>query len=391
MLNKSNAVLKFLSVLLVLILYSSGGYTQDIIPREYVSDSSKISLIKELPFDVALKAINDIGLRQGKKPIIDLTQRKNPIGVDIINKTISQALQEIITANDLTLIEMEAFFQIVGVEAGAVPGQAPTETPGQETDATLAVKPVTSELHEVRISATFFSSDRTKFRESGLNWQALLTSDDVELTLMQSTVGKLSDEDIGAAEVIYNRGKNTFTTVFKAMESNNYGEVLASPHLTVLDGRLGSVQIGQDISINTRDFAGNLVTEMIQTGIMLNVTPTIIDEDTILFIHLDVTVDKSSAVPGGATIVVNTTSVSAELLLLDGEEVTIGGLFTTGEVRGTTGIPLLKRIPKWFFGLGYIFGYESITITNSELIILLKVELLPSLYERLKRRRIGGN
>lgn len=388
--NKSNAVLKFLSVLLVLILFSTDGYTQDIIPREFVSDSSKISLIKELPFSFALKAINDIGRRQGLKPIIDLTQRKNPIGVDIINKTISQALEEIITANNLTLIETEAFIQIVGVEAGGARGQAATEISGLETESALAIKPVTSDLHEVRISATFFSADRGRFKETGLNWAAFLTSDDVNLTIQQNTVGILAAEDIGGAEVIYNRGNNLFSTVFKALEQNDFGEIIASPHLTTIDGRSGTVQIGQDISIKQRDFAGNVIDVMIPTGIILKVTPTIIDEDTIKFIHLNVNAEKSSAVIGGTSIVVNKTIATTELLLLDGEEVAIGGLFSTSELRSTKGIPLLKRIPKWFFGLGYLFGYESITISEQELIILLKVELLPSLYERLKKRMAGG-
>jgi type IV pilus assembly protein PilQ len=389
--NKSNAVLKILSVFICLIIISEDGNAQNVLPREYVSDSTRISLVKELPFDFALKAINDIRQRLQMIPIIDLTQRKNPIGVDIVNKTITQAFDEILRANNLTYIETEAFIQIVGVEAGGIPGQPVTEIGGTATETILAQKPIDSGLHEVRISATFFIADRGKFKETGLNWSAILSSDDVDFTIQQNMVGVLAPDDIAGAEIIYNRGAHQFSSVFKALETNDFGEVVASPHLVAIDGRPGTVQIGQDVSINKRDFAGNVTTEMIPSGIILTVTPTIVNEDTIKFVHLKVTAEKSTAIISGDNVVINKTTADTELLLLDGEEVAIGGLFSTTELRSLKGIPLLKRIPKWFFGLGYIFGYESTTITDQELIILLKIELMPSLYDRLKKRMSGGN
>jgi type IV pilus assembly protein PilQ len=49
------------------------------------------------------------------------------------------------------------------------------------------------------------------------------------------------------------------------------------------------------------------------------------------------------------------------------------------------GIPFLKDLPWWFFGLRYIFGYDSETITQTETILLIKADILPSLKERMAK------
>jgi type IV pilus assembly protein PilQ len=48
------------------------------------------------------------------------------------------------------------------------------------------------------------------------------------------------------------------------------------------------------------------------------------------------------------------------------------------------GIPLLKDLPWWFFGLRYVFGYDKVQVTRTELIMILKAELVQTIDERLK-------
>ena len=77
---------------------------------------------------------------------------------------------------------------------------------------------------------------------------------------------------------------------------------------------------------------------------------------------------------------------------MDGEETVIGGLYSNEISSNREGIPILKDLPWWFFGLRYLFGYESSSLGRKELIILLKAELLPSLMERslMRIQSAGG-
>jgi type IV pilus assembly protein PilQ len=69
--------------------------------------------------------------------------------------------------------------------------------------------------------------------------------------------------------------------------------------------------------------------------------------------------------------------------MLNGEETVLGGLFVNDESKIRTGIPILKDLPWWVFGLRYIFGSEETVLRKRELVILIKAELLPTLKERL--------
>jgi len=60
----------------------------------------------------------------------------------------------------------------------------------------------------------------------------------------------------------------------------------------------------------------------------------------------------------------------------------IAGLYSTDEIVTRAGIPILRNLPWWVFGIRYLTGYESKEHNEKELIIILKAELLPTLNER---------
>ena len=71
------------------------------------------------------------------------------------------------------------------------------------------------------------------------------------------------------------------------------------------------------------------------------------------------------------------------VLLLDGEETVIGGLYVMEESKSREGVPFLKDLPWWFFGLRYAFGFEAKNVLKKELLILIKAELVPELRQRI--------
>ncbi|MDA3812798.1 MAG: hypothetical protein PF570_00960, partial [Candidatus Cloacimonetes bacterium] len=115
-------------------------------------------------------------------------------------------------------------------------------------------------------------------------------------------------------------------------------------------------------------------------------------------IHLVMEIEKSSAIPGALTTIINKSKSSTDVLLYDGEETVIGGLYDNDTKFERSGVPILKDLPWWVFGLRYIFGRTSKSISSNEMIIILKVDIVdnisdrklnsPTVNEQIKENRI---
>jgi type IV pilus assembly protein PilQ len=169
---------------------------------------------------------------------------------------------------------------------------------------------------------------------------------------------------------------------------SNYqlGEIMSSPSLVVRSGQEGRIQVGQDFSIRERDFAGNLIDKFYSAGTIARVTPQVITEQGVNFIHMNVDVERSSVQPGAISTIINKTKATTNLLLLDGEETIIGGLYNSENDVIREGIPFLKDLPWYVFGLRYLFGFNSDQLIKKELVILIKAELVPTLQERITQK-----
>lgn len=180
----------------------------------------------------------------------------------------------------------------------------------------------------------------------------------------------------------------------RQLEQEDLGRTVANPEVTVQSGEQGQIQIGQDIPIQTQDFSGNTVTQFFETGIIIDVVPTLISQpvaDTsgaplLDFIHMDVRVEDSNSSPSASGPVINRNQATTQVLLLDGEATAIGGLTTSERTTARVGLPLLKDLPPWFFGLRYIFGSEVTNINERELLIVLRAEVLDPLRARAGER-----
>ena len=82
------------------------------------------------------------------------------------------------------------------------------------------------------------------------------------------------------------------------------------------------------------------------------------------------------------------TSASTQIVMLNGEETILGGLFSNERTTERVGIPFLKDLPWWVFGIRYLTGSDKVVTTKKELVILIKAELVPTLKERLAGPRV---
>lgn len=343
--------------------------------REYTSPEELVSIAPSTPLDRALVALSEVSQQFIGKVIIDPENRTMPINTDIQAMQWRDALELICHKNGLWYTEYEKYLQLTGraTEGGSVAGGDATSN-----------RP-TFNSRELKISAVFFEVNLTKLDEVGINWSFMKNTSNYDIDMNFGGGDKVTSPifDVGLTPKVSFANMDFLANVFS---SYDLGEVLSGPQVTVRSGEEGNIQVGQDFSIKERDFAGNLIDRFYHAGTIIRVTPVVINEQGVDFVHMDVMVERSSVQPSTVSTIVNKTAAQTELLLLDGEETIIGGLYSNEKSNIRQGIPFLKDLPPWFFGLRYLFGYEKEQITKKELVILLKVDIVPTLQERITQK-----
>ena len=349
--------------------------------REYTSPEELVSIAPTTTMDKALAALSEVSKKFISKIIIDTEHRMMPINVDIQGMQWRDALETICRKNDIWYTEYESYIELTG-GAGAEGAKNPSAVGGS----TEIQKEVASfKSREIKISCVFLEVNLARLEEVGINWNFMKSTTDLTVDATLNASDKVSDK-IFKAEVT---PKVSFANLkFVAQLFGNYdlGEILSSPSINVRSGEEGRIQVGQDFSIKERDFAGNLIDKFYSAGTIVKVKPQVIQEQGVNFVHIVIEVERSSVNPGTVSTIINKSKANTNVLLLDGEETIIGGLYNTEINTIRSGIPLLKDLPWYVFGLRYLFGYDKDETKKKELVILLKADLVPTLQERITQK-----
>lgn len=384
--TKKNLFVALITIIIILIICNNYAYSQQTerrILREYVSKDEIVSIAQTTPFDKALIVLSDVSRKFLGKVIIDPAKRTNPIGIDIKGMHWQDAFELILKVNNLWYTEYQDYIEVTGAK-----GEQVTEK--GMIGMKFEKEPVTMNSREIKISAVFFNVDLNKLHESGVNWSIFRSKPDDKfqsLVIDQQTIRKVSDTTVFNATLKgLDLSFGNLDAIVRLFSESNIGEVISNPQIVVRSSEKGRIQVGEDISVKKKDFAGNTVIEQIPTGTIIEVTPYVIREGDNEFVYLDLDVERSVITALGEAPTISRTKAKTVLLMLDGEEAVIGGLYSNFDSKVRSGIPILKDLPWWVFGLRYIFGYDKIQTTKKELTILLKVELVPSLPERITRK-----
>lgn len=356
------------------------------------SPEELVSLSGSMPFNQAMQMLSKMSKQFLNKIIVLSEDITDPIGIDIIQMNWYRALLLILKYHNLEFTETEEYIKILPrkLEKPPLPD---------------VMKGIDLNTREVNISAIFFELDVAKSKELGMNWKWLLSSPDFDVA------GKLGQVDPNIFNPVqpqdaqqgnnFNLGvyaQSQFgdflgraTALFNFFEQNQLGEVIASPQITVRDRVRGEIQVGADFSTREKDFAGNTVERFYSTGTIIRVTPYVFEEDGKNYILIDLEAERSNAIPGQITTEIKKTKAKTDVLLVDGEETVIGGLYITEEKTERSGIPILKDLPWWVFGIRYLTGFDKKTYTKKELIIVLKAKLVPPLKDRFTTRNKNLN
>ena len=381
--------------------------------RTMIPQDQLVSILPSTPFNRFLQMLDPIFQRVTGKQLVDPQQRVDAIGLPIAGMHFLDAFELILQVKGLTYRETDQFFIIETAPEGGIPivgDTAPGPLDAPITAVADVLAPATKDTREIKISAILFELNHSRARDLGLDWSVVFGENQqqsggigggqgdfgagaggqeqlntqVNFFVKTDELFESFDDILDAPDLINFRDLARF---FRVVEEKGAGETVASPTVSVQSGRQGQLQVGSDVPIQIRDFAGNTVTEFIKTGIIINVTPTLIQEPvadtlgapTFDFVHLTVNVEKSGSRISASGPVIDRSNTQTEVLLLDGEQTVISGLYNTEESVSRRGIPILKDLPGWFFGLKYIFGRELKTVTQRELMIVLRAEVVETL------------
>ena len=413
--SRSYFGLLILALMVSSVLGSGLVQAQDV-PRQrdirgYVPPDQLVSFRPETPFSQFIDFINPIFERVNGKAVIDPESRQFPIGLSIAGMPYLDAFELVLSFNGLAYRETDRFF-IVEVAPEDIP--LTVEQPGAGLAQVEGV-PATLDTREVQISAVLFSINKTKARDLGTDWNVFFGGETQSGGGQQGQgfgdTGQQGDgnqqqggaiprffvqtDDLANAVDNYllmpdQFEVSTLTRLFRLLETEGAGETLANPSVIVQDGQEGRIQVGTDFPFVTRDFSGNTLTQFVSTGIIIEVTPTVITEalidtvgaPTLDFIHLNVRVENSNGQISTAGPIVDRSMANTQILLLDGEQAVLGGLYTNDESVSRRGIPFLKDLPGWFFGIKYLVSTEQKTNIQRELVVLLRAKLVDRLIDR---------
>ncbi|OGU19061.1 MAG: hypothetical protein A2059_00375 [Ignavibacteria bacterium GWA2_55_25] len=352
--------------------------------KDVVGQDELVSFRSDVPYKQALELLNDMSKKFLKKPIIDPSPLTIAISVNIESMYWRDAFELILRTNGMWYTEVADYIQVTGVGSGG-----PT-TPGAPTTARVDSGAILAKTREITISAIFLEIDKGKLNESGISFN-IFRGRDLNLGIEFTGADRVAT-NIFAVEVnpTSNKLAVDVDAALRIFESEQLGEIIARPQVTVRSGVQGRVQIGADFSVKERDFSGNVIDKFYSTGTILEVTPRVYMYGATPLIDLSIKVERSNVQPGAVSTIINKTDARTRLVLMNGEESYVGGLVISEESATREGIPLLKDLPWWFFGLRYIFGYDASRVTRKELVVMIRAELVPTIDERAAMTKQPG-
>jgi len=165
------------------------------------------------------------------------------------------------------------------------------------------------------------------------------------------------------------------TAELSAMEASGEGEVVSQPKIITGDKQSATIKSGTEIPYQEGAASGATTTSFKEAVLKLEVTPNITPDDRIL---LDLVINQDSVgdlVPsgqGGLIPTIDTTELTTQVLVGNGETVVLGGVFQNEEITQIQKVPVLGDIPY----LGNLFKSTASKQSKTETLIFITPRIL---------------
>ncbi len=159
-----------------------------------------------------------------------------------------------------------------------------------------------------------------------------------------------------------------------ALESENKGEIIASPRITVANQQEAYIEQGTEIPYVQATSSGATSVEFKKAVLSLKVTPHITPDNRII---LDLTVTQDTrgetvTTPTGPAVAIDTQEIKTQVLVQNGETVVLGGIFQQISTDDVAKVPVLGDMPI----VGGLFKNEVNIEQKRELLIFVTPKII---------------
>lgn len=229
----------------------------------------------------------------------------------------------------------------------------------------------------VEIEASIIDIRSDDFESLGVDWDFSVNG----VSRLSISPGTTSTTDGSSSELlagtnittlIGNAGRQLLAHV-KALEGVGKAHVLARPKVLGAVNRTATMTDKRTASVRV---AGNLDASLftIETGTTLKVTPQVVNYGDHREVHLSLSIQDGDF--EGTVVdqipVVKQTEINTEASVREGESLLIGGISIESDSNGTSGIPLLSKIPF----LGAAFRHDENAKSRTERLFLLTPKVI---------------
>jgi type IV pilus assembly protein PilQ len=189
-----------------------------------------------------------------------------------------------------------------------------------------------------------------------------------------STAGQSGFTDSGDGLRIGYVGSNV-AVFLEALQTVADTNVLANTKVLALNKQRGELIIGGRLGYfggtTVSDGISQQTVEFLEVGTQLRFRPFIGNDG---FVRLEIHPQRSSGVvdPTTGLPTEQTSEVTTNIMVRDGETVMIGGLIETKDVNETSRVPILGYLP----GVGWLFSKEKTSTVRSEIIVMLTPHIM---------------
>jgi type IV pilus assembly protein PilQ len=309
--------------------------------------------------------------------------------------------RELIQVNYAKAADMAKLFQSVTSAEGAVDERG-SITVDERTNSIIAyqtqdrldeLRRIVAQLdipvRQVMIEARIVEANVDYDKALGVEWRGVSVGDNNFIVGGSNSLVKNSDPldinagtfvDLGAAgaNTGLNLGFVTNNTLLdlelSAMEKSGNGEVVSQPKVVTSDKETAKILKGSEVPYQEASSSGATTTSFKEAALSLEVTPQITPDNRII-IEVKVTKDApdfSNAAASGGVPAINKNEVNAKVLVLDGETIVIGGVFTNTQSKSVDKVPLLGDIPF----IGAVFRRDVVKDSKTELLVFLTPRIM---------------
>jgi type IV pilus assembly protein PilQ len=167
---------------------------------------------------------------------------------------------------------------------------------------------------------------------------------------------------------------NILDLELSALETENKGEIIASPRITVANQQEAYIEQGTEIPFVQSTSSGATSVEFKKAVLSLRVTPHITPDNRII-LNLVVTQDTRGdtvSTSTGPAVAIDTQEISTQVLVENGETIVLGGIFQQTSTSDVTKVPLLGDLPF----IGKLFSSKARVEEKRELLIFVTPKII---------------